>query len=468
MKSFFLILIPCWLAAHALAGDEAPANITFDNKDHMSGKLVALDQTSLLWDSEILAQPARFQIKDVSELTLPGQLEAPEAGHIATITLKSDLNPKEDVVRGQLAAVTDESITLDTWFAGRLALRRSMVKDIQIEGRSSLFYRGPYNLDGWVQTEKDAWRYDNLSIISQKAGSIARSTLNADECSTKFTIQRRSESLNLKVVVFSDDLKNTTPRSGYELNFQRSSVYLRSGKNRDYIGSSHSTDLYQNDKVRVEIRASRKTGKVHLLINNQLLDSWSDPQVAENAFGAGLHFVTNDNNGISISEIEVAPWDGKITETPQVGMQRRGMFLRGAIVPDEGDIQAEKAAEEPQAEEQNRMKLANGDSIKGDIKSIQDGLIELTTPLGDILLPIERMRTLRLDKLGSASSKLETGDVRATFADGSTLIFRIERIEENHLVGTSQNFGEARFKLSAIIRIEFDIHERTINELLGK
>lgn len=464
MKSLSLILIPCCLAAHALAGGEASANISFINKDHIGGRLVALEPGSLLWDSEIFAQPARFQLKDVRELTLPGRLETPESGHIATVTLNNDL---ADVIRGQLAAVTDQTIQLDTWFAGRLELRRSMVKDIQIEGRSSLFYRGPYNLDGWVQTEKDAWRYDNLSIISQKAGSIARNALNADGCSAKFTIQRRSESLNLKVIVFSNDLNSTTPRSGYELNFQRSSVYLRSGKNRDYIGSSHSTDLYQNDKVGVEIRASCKTGKVHLLINNQLIDSWSDPQVAENAFGAGLHFVTNDNNGISISEIEVAPWDGKITEPPQAGMQRRGMFLRGAIVPDDGDIQIEKATEEPQAEEGDRMKLANGDSIKGEIKSIHDGLIELTTPLGEILLPIERMRTLKLSNLGSEQAYRPQGDVRATFADGSTMIFRIERIEENHLVGTSQNFGEARFKLSALIRIEFDIHERPVDPYRG-
>ena len=111
------------------------------------------------------------------------------------------------------------------------------------------------------------------------------------------------------------------------------------------------------------------------------------------------------------------------------------------------------------------MQLANGDSLEGEVSSIEEGLITLKTPLGEIKIPVERLRSLNLDGLDTERAKRERGDIRALFADGSTMVFRFEEVSEDELTGTSQNFGKAIFKLSAIHRIEFDIYNEKVESL---
>jgi hypothetical protein len=57
-------------------------------------------------------------------------------------------------------------------------------------------------------------------------------------------------------------------------------------------------------------------------------------------------------------------------------------------------------------------------------------------------------------------AKLENGDVRATLADGSRLVFRLDGVDENAIIGFSQNFGTARFRKDAFKRIEFNLYPK--------
>ena len=45
------------------------------------------------------------------------------------------------------------------------------------------------------------------------------------------------------------------------------------------------------------------------------------------------------------------------------------------------------------------MELANGDSLEGEVTSIQDGVITMKTPLGEVKLPVARLRTVALKKV---------------------------------------------------------------------
>ena len=57
-------------------------------------------------------------------------------------------------------------------------------------------------------------------------------------------------------------------------------------------------------------------------------------------------------------------------------------------------------------------------------------------------------------------AKLENGDIRATLTDGSRLVFRLDGVEENSIIGFSQNFGTARFRKDAFKRIEFNLYPK--------
>jgi hypothetical protein len=105
------------------------------------------------------------------------------------------------------------------------------------------------------------------------------------------------------------------------------------------------------------------------------------------------------------------------------------------------------------------MELANGDSMQGEVTAIQEGVITLKSPLGDIRLPVARLRTIALTKVDPERCKRRNGDIRAWFPDGSSVVFRLDAVGDGTLTGYSQNFGTATFKTAAFNRIEFNIYD---------
>jgi len=121
----------------------------------------------------------------------------------------------------------------------------------------------------------------------------------------------------------------------------------------------------------------------------------------------------------------------------------------------------EPPQEDTEKPKPGRMELSNGDNIEGDVVSIIDQMITLKTPLGEIKLPTGRFRTLVLQKSGLETCKRRNGDIRASFPDGSSIVFRLDGVGDGTLLGFSQNFGTASFKTAAFNRIEFNIHDPT-------
>lgn len=434
----------------AIATGESVAR--FSNNDRLAGTLESLSSEFLLLKSKAFEKPVPFYIKNVMDLSLSPEKPNTAADHEATLTLTNG-----DTIRGQLASVTDDIICLDTWFAGRINFKRIMVSSVKIEGSSSLLYQGPTALDGWTQSgDTPAWTYGFSAFSSKNAGSIAKNELLPEECTITFETAWKGDSIALKVIVFSDDPSSANPGTGYELTFQRGSVYLRNSKNQSFLGNTHSQALMENDKVKVEIRASRKSGKFCLFLNERLIEVWSDPDAEKEKLGTCLHFVSQNAMPMRISRITVAPWDGTIDQVPA---PRLGIVRRFNMQQEDEDPDPEPEPSMPEIPKETRMDLANGDSLDGEVISIEEGLITIKSSLGDIKLPINRLSTLALKPIGYDRSIRRNGDIRAWFPDGSSMVFRLDSTVDGTIVGSSQNFGSATFKMNAFNRIEFNIYD---------
>jgi hypothetical protein len=136
-------------AAFTLAStaDEVKSTVRFSNNDQLTGAVESLTTERLVWKSPILEKPAPFFLKDVLDLTLAAAPPESVARHEASVTLT-----RGDVIRGQLASVSDEAVELDTWFAGRMKFNRLNIADIKISERPDFIYQGPAGLDGWKQS----------------------------------------------------------------------------------------------------------------------------------------------------------------------------------------------------------------------------------------------------------------------------------------------------------------------------
>jgi hypothetical protein len=446
------ILLSAALAAFSTAAP-AGSSVRFSNNDQLSGAMESLTTERLVWKSPILDKPVPFFLKNVLDLSLTPNTPEIEGGHEATITLTNG-----DIVRGQLASVTDTNVELDTWFAGRMKFNRLMIRDVRISERPDFIYRGPTGLDGWKQSgDKPAWTYQNSGFRSGAAGSIARDVNLPDECTIAFDASWRG-SFGLKLVFFSDELASDHPTSGYEMTIQTRSVYLRSCKTQKFLGHTpNAVTLQENEKARIEVRASLKSGKICLFVDGQIIDVWTDPDVARNEIGRGIHFITQNESPVQISRIEVGVWDGDVDQLPEpqvLGGLRQ--FGNQGMQEMEDEPQPPAPEEKPNTE---RMELRNGDTIAGEVVSIVDGMITVKTPFRDVKLPVGILRSVALKPVDLERCKRENGDVRAWFPDGSSIVFRLDAVDGENLTGFSQNFGTATFKLSAFNRIEFNIYD---------
>lgn len=446
-----LAAMPGVLAAN---GNDAAATMCFTNNDQITGRLESIATDSLVWSSPVLAEPATFATTKVLNLNLPATPPESDSKHVAILTLQNRDMRNADVARGQLSSITADAIVLDTWYAGLMSFKRPMVASVRIEGPSQFNYQGPTGPEGWIQSEDPpAWRYQRSAFISGNSGSIARPKVLPEECSVSFDIEWR-DSLNLKVLLFSKDPGVQSPQSGYEISFQRSSIYFRNATKRRYLGNAHSAELAQNEMARIELRSSRKSGKTMLFINQSLVEVLSDTELPESVFGDCLHFVAVQSKPMRVSNIRITPWDGKVDQHPRSSMRNAN-----------GETPQPAPTAEKTGSNSNRMMLANGDIINGEALAIQDGNILLHTELGEFKVPVERFSELALAGLGSEESKKYNGDIRATFPDGSSLVFRLERIHGNTIEGFSQNFGTASFDIQSISRIDFNLYEPDFEEL---
>ena len=444
-------------AAEPAAEHQGAATIRFANEDRLLGSLESLTQDLLVWDSPVLQKPTPFFRNKVLDISMasPGLPET-NADHEALVTLTNG-----DTVRGQLASVTDEVVSLHTWFAGRMDFNRLMVRSVKIDPLLPLIYRGPVGTDGWVQPgNKTAWTYGRSAFRSSASGSIGRDGLLPEECSVSFDVAWRSDSFNFKLILFSTDPSVENSNSGYELSFQRGSVYLRNNKTSAFLGNAQVREFLENDRLRVEIRASHKSGKICLFINERIAEVWTDQDTTKGEFGQGLQFVAVNTLPLRISDIQVARWDGVVDQTPEP----KAAMMRGFGMPGMSDDTPEPTPEKPA---EGRMKLANGDSLVGEVNSIQEGVIDIKTPLGEVKLPVSRLRSISLKAVEEERCIRRNGDVRASFPDGSSLVFRLDKLEADSVSGSSQNFGTASFKLSAFDRIEFNIYDPDFEEIRG-
>ena len=473
-----LVVFASSLAIAAAA--QPPSFIRFANKgmDQLSGTLGTLTTDQIVWNSPILEKSTPFWLKSVLEVTLPTSLPEFDATHEATLTLMNG-----NSVRGQIAAVTDDTITLDTWYAGRLSFRRVMVREVTIDARPTLVFSGPTGLDGWTQSTKTAaWTYDygslrmaqlpaneNGAMRTGASRGIGRDVGLPDECIIGFDLAWRG-SLMLNFNFFSDDVSSDSPACGYQISCQGSYASIRRQNATMQFGDvANIPEFKENEKARIEVRVSRKSGNICFYINGRFAALWKDPGVAKAKLGKCIQFVQHGSESLRISGIKVALWDGVLDEFSDENAAMLGMGMGMGLRLQRGQLKEEPKPEaKPKSSEDGRMKLRNGDSIGGEVTSIVDGVISIKTPFADVKLPVARVRNIVLKPAALEEPLRRTGDVRAWFGDGSSIVFCLDAMTQDAVTGHSQLFGTATFKLAAFNRIEFNIYDPQAIDLRAK
>ena len=442
------------LASICLAEGDQSSVVRFSNGDQLTGSLLSLTPESLTWKSQLLKEPAEFDLEHVIDLSMPAILggeDGDSADHEAVLAMTNG-----DTIKGQLSGLTDNEIRLKTWYAGELVFRRVNVKTVKITKTSEIHYRGPTGIDKWIRSEDPAsWSFKADALVSESAGGIAREIDFPDECKIAFDASWRG-AFRPRVIFYSDDIGTSSPKAGYEMVFQGYSVNVKRAGSNTWLGvPTNAGMLRENEKARIEIRFSSKSGKILLYVDDEFIGMWEDTEVNAAALGKGFHLISQDSSPLQISNILVSDWDGYTDDAQQRPFG--GLGFRGGW---DFDLNDNKAQTDDGKVPEGWMALHNGDMIEGEILGIEGDIIKLKTPLSEVSFPVSRLKNIAMKSADMETPKLYKGDVRATLLDGSQFVFRLDAVVGDSLRGFSQNFGTAEFNKDAFKLIEFNIHSR--------
>ena len=462
-----LLLLPPLLLATARAADDPPhlaAPVSFfASGDQLPGAITRIEAPDNAdFESPVLTEKAAVDLSKLLEIRGEAPAPAGAGGPEAVLTLTNG-----DNLRGQLAGLDDHTVILDTTYAGRLSLRRSMVDSLVVNDQPRAIFQGPTSIDDWKTSgEPDAWRFDNGSFVSKAAGNIGRDIGLPEKSAVAFDLAWRG-SLRFRLTVCSDQADSDNPPNAYSLVCQRRFVYLNKRwseggeSGSTFIGNNGNVaELSSKEKVRIELRTDRKAGLFVLFIDDRRVASWIDADPQSGHMGGAIHFSSEDTSPLQISRIRVTAWDGKDDDAEEEAGKK---------------LQAEESKVPDGAQ---RIALRNGDQVTGVVTGVENGTLKIHSAHGDIRLPVPRMRSVALHtgadrkkeiELGNWEGvKLMTGDVRAWFPEGGHVVFRLDAIDKGRLEGYSQTFGKAAFRIDAFQRIEFNIYNGNFDALRQK
>lgn len=452
-------LLAILLLSHASAAPGS-GTIRFFNQDQLAGEISTIEKDLIRWNSPQLEKPAPFFTNQVLEISQPPAAHNSQANCEAVVVLTNG-----DSLRGQLSAVNDQSIELDTWYAGKISLKRAMVESLKIVDRPKLFYQGPEGLEGWKRVDDPkAWTFEAGLFKSHAAGQIARDVKMPAVCKVAFDLTWRS-SLRARIIVRSDDITTKDPSNAYDLIIQRKYVYLRKRWNsngnagNNVLGPTVNVPQFsENEKARIELCIDQKKGVFNLLVDGLPVAVWNDNDFKEGSMGGGLHFIAEDSLPLSIGRIEVSEWDSVVERMPEAENPIQAE-------PEEGEVKEAPAKEVPNT---GHMTLRNGDTLTGEVLSTENGIVRVKTHFEELKLPVSRLKTIALKAVDHEEAILRNGDVRAWFPDGSRIIFHLDAATPDAIQGSSQNFGTVSFKPSAFNRIEFNLYDPKFQTLRGE
>jgi len=424
-------------------------NVHFRNGDHLQGSIKSWDQSKLVLISDLLEQPITIAPSSVTKFSiLPHKIEhAPPSQHETLISIKprffrQNKAKTADLLRGQLTNISDNHITIDTWYAGQLTIDRSMIASMNVFGKGKQAYYGPNSIEEWNNlSDEPIWSFKDGILIGRRNGHIAK---NIDMSNTSVLSFDYSWVGNpdLRILLFSDDTEQDRPKNFYDLSLRSNHTKLHKTLNRrPFIVTQmqRAPQLRGSGSAHIDFYADATKGTFALFLDGQQIFVEQDRSPSPDSLGGGLHLISENSPLSKISNLQVNRWNGDI---PKSQTERSFESLEG-----KGE----------------KILLRNGDAVIGNIESIDDETLKLQTPHTPLLLPLERMRSLDLKNLKENAPIMKKNDVLARFQAGGWIILDLHSLTSTSITGYNQSFGTATFNLNAFSSIEFNIYEEALS-----
>lgn len=407
----------------------APHVLRFFNGDRLHGRLLgAAAATGLRWSHPTARTVIEFAAGDVAVVRLAPPGPARRSTAAARVVLTNG-----DELRGTVVALDGETLTLETGYAGTLALRRVMVRSVQPNlGAAAPVYQGPNAADDWrLQGGNRVWAFRNGAFYGNGNGMIGRDVRLPDRARIEFDAAWQVPT-HFQVGFYTDTLEMMNGNC-YLLSFSGNAAQLhRSNRNRggEIVGNPATLENWmRRSRARIGLLVDKPKQTITLLVDDRVVKQWTDPNEFA-GHGTGLVFGLYGPGVLRLSNIVVSEWSGEVDPT----------------LPEA-------------APAEDAIRFANNDRVSGRLKGIAKRQVTFVTPFATLTVPLERVIEFHLSAAAAERARRRAEDVRAVFHDGGSVTLALDKLDEQTLTGHSENFGRASFARAAFRELRFNLYD---------
>jgi hypothetical protein len=421
--------------------------LLFRNGDLLYGKLLAIDPNDTIrWQHPDSQTPIDFKPDTISQIEFPlSKAAAAQSNSTCRVSFGNG-----EAMEGNLIACDHDTLTIDTWYAGRLKIPRKSpqnpIQTIAFLPRQPAIFDGLTSLEGWTQgnavqafaAESGQWTYQHGGFYSIKPASIARDLKLPNQSEVQFDMAWNGI-LNLAIAFYTDSLqpilltgKDSGPDFGafYSLRFLNTVVVsltpIRKKEPLRSLGDLMVPSLSGKDRVHVDVRMSKPDHRFVLFFDGALVKEWIDP-AGFAGDGTGIRFVQNGGGALKISNLRVSAWNG-ILET---------------------------GSETSPDSSRDSISMETGAKTNGLIQNIAKGQISFQGGAGLSQIAVNKVSAIEFASVPADSAKAPIGKVHATFGRGGFITFDLLTWRPDSMQIISPLFGKVSFDPAAFSRLQF-------------
>jgi len=408
--------------------------LEFRDRARLQGSLVSMDaaEGDLVWEHPAAMEPIVFEPQELHRVTLGRRLTPRRVDDAMAIRLTNG-----DQLFGRLTAMGTDTVTIDTWYAGRLDIDRSMVSRIaKHHALTGLVYDGPDAVSQWrTGGENPDWRLKDGALASRSNTPLGRIFEDLPDPAIITFDLAWENALNVLITLYTDDVSRHDA-GGYAVHLFSSHTRLLSFDQERELSDEHlsMTPLAgagpQDSRMRAALWLNRGAGEITLVINGVQQAAWSGLDF-EGLDGKGIVFEPQMEGEFRLSALRIREWDG--------------------VAPPLRPDAAAKA-------DTDLLVFANNDQVSGRVNTLREGMLQIETSFATTSVPLAEVMEITFSSVDRRTAAPEEGCVVAEFAgEGEVTLVQV-KIAAGELRGTSAAFGPLVAPLNAFRSLRF--HDR--------
>ena len=421
----WLLAAAAWAATEpvkpaAPAAAAPPANpdlLVYRDGDRLRGRLLEIADAALSWDRNDLKAPIKTQLERLRALTLGGETKSLAQGSFVQLT-------NGDGLAGTIVGLSEQTLTLDTPYAGRLEIPRAMLARLSALKGEGTRRVDLLRLSAWTK-HSGTWDDKNGKLTGQ-SGAVSRNLFNMDVASIRCLVTWTGSRPDFSLILFS--LADNYGAEGYNLYFNGAQVLLQQGINNNMGAAQFRAPATR--KMRVEVLVQKGQGRVVLKVDGRQVADWTTGYQAQ---GAALTLCANSEGQTSFEDLEV---------------------FRGAPRAEEAP------AAEVSEDKTDRLVFARSSQLAGRTLGIAEGKLQFKSDYGVLAVPLSELSLLTFAGADAQRARRNKGDVQLFFASGERLTLKLDGIRGGQVSGASENFGAHQFDLTYFRGMRFNIYEK--------